>query len=162
MRMPSLKYRLIDIEPQPPFSLPSPVQVSKVPTSTKELYEVHRLAANDFVSPESLGYVNNRDAVAGFESHRFNSLNQAWQCGCSSGKWQVIRLELVGLLRNKPRVYIAKTPPRLDQIANAPHRELNQFEKNALRRLTSEQDVVYKLQPDRIQMLGALAPAPLV
>ena len=156
-RMPSLTYRLVNFELPVPLSLPSAVQVSKLPRSDKELQEVHRVAANDFVSPEGLGYVRSREEVAGFESHRFTSLNQSWHSESPTARyWQVARLELVGLLRDEPRVYTAKTLPPMDQISQAPHRELNRYEQGALPHLISEQDVVVDTHQERIQMLGAL------
>jgi hypothetical protein len=71
-------------------------------------------------------------------------------------QWQVVRLELVGLLRGDPRVYVAETLPPLDQIAEAPHRPPNEFETSALAKLASQEDVVVEQRPERIRMVGAL------
>ena len=47
----------------------------------------------------------------------------------------------------------------MDQLADVPHRELNNFESSALPRLESDEDVVIDQQPERIQMLGAIRAA---
>ena len=61
--------------------------------------------------------------------------------------WQVVRLELVSLLRySEPRVYVAATMPAMDQLATVPHRALNEFERGALPSLESRQDVVVDKQ----------------
>jgi hypothetical protein len=157
MRMPSLTYRLVDFEEPHPLTFPAPVHVTQSP-SQQEWQEVHRLAVTDYVSRERIGYVKSRDQVAGFESHRFADLRDDWKSDydCSPRYWQVARLELVGLLRETPRVYAAETLPPADQLSDAPHRPLNDFETAALQQLISQQDVVVDQQPHRIQMLGAL------
>jgi hypothetical protein len=157
-RMGSLTYRIVDFRTPPPFTLPTPVQVSKQPSSTTELYDVHLNAAGSFTSPELLGYVKNRNSVAGFLPHQIAAFNRG--CDCSVGAqpyWQIVRLELVGLLRSDdPRVYTAEALPPMDKIADTPHRELNNFESAALPKLISQEDVVIDQTAERIQMLGAL------
>jgi hypothetical protein len=157
MRMPSLEYRLVDFEKPKPLRLPAPLHVTKSP-SKQEWQEVHRLAVTDYVSRERMGYVKSRDQVAGFESHQFGELCDKWKSeyDCPPRYWQVTRLELVGLLRDEPRVYTAGILPRADQLSEAPHRPLNDFETAALQQLISQQDVVVDEQVGRIQMLGAL------
>jgi len=157
MRMPSLTYRLVDLEPATQLSLPSLIRTSGPTATTSELYDAHRIAVLDFLSPERTGYVKSRDAVAGFESHQFSLLNRRWPSESPAANyWQVVRLELVGLLRGEARVYLVETIPPMDQIAEVSHRELNEFEKSALPQLISQTDVVVDRQPERIQMLGAV------
>ncbi len=74
MRMDSISYRIVDFKPQQPLSLPAAVAVSKVPASNQELYDVHRGAAESFVSTDRIGYVKSRDAVAGFEPHQLAAI----------------------------------------------------------------------------------------
>ncbi len=157
MRMPSLTYRLVDFERPEKLSLPISLGISQSLSSKSELVSVHHVAISDFLSPDRMGYIKSRDAVAGFESHQFSTLGGSWEREFRSAKhWQVIRLELVGLLRDKPRVYVSETLPPMDKIVEAPHRQLNDFEAGALPLLISQEDVVVDQQPERIRMLGAL------
>jgi hypothetical protein len=157
MRMPSLTYRLVDFEQPEPLLLPTPIGIAQLLPSAVELDTVHRVATTDFLLADRMGYIKSRDAVAGFESHQFSRLNRSWEGNLPAAKhWQVVRLELVGLLRDKPRVYVSETLPPMDKIAEAPHRQLNDFEAGALPQLISQEDVVADQQPERIQMLGAL------
>jgi hypothetical protein len=158
MRMDSISYRIVDFQPPAPLSLPAAVAVSKVPTSNQELYDVHRGAAESFVSTDRIGYVKSRDAVAGFEPHQLAAVGGGSSCSCGAQRyWQIVRLELVGLLQSdEPRVYTAKILPPMDQIATVPHRPLNEFEFAALPKLAAQEDVVVDQKTDHIQMLGAL------
>ncbi len=108
-----------------------------------------------------MGYVIDRNSVAGFLPHRVASFDNG--CDCSVGTeryWQIVRLELVGLLRSdEPRVYTAKSLPPMDQIAATPHRPLNDFETVALPKLIAQEDVVVDQTSERIQMLGSLRAA---
>lgn len=157
MRMPSLTYRLVVVDQPEALTFPRPIGISLPLSSNTDLETVHRVAINDFLLADRMGYIKSRNAVAGFESHQFGQLSRKWEHELPAAKrWQVIRLELVGLLRDKPRVYISEALPPLDKIAVAPSRPLNDFESNALPRLTSQEDVVVDQQPERIQMLGAL------
>ena len=157
-RMPAIGMVRVDLTPAHDFKLPAPLSTDYPVAATKELQEAHDKAVEDFISPERMGYIKNRSEVVGFESHRFTSLNKRWQYGKGDARyWQVVRLELVGLLRHRqPCVYIAKTIPEMEKLASTPHRELNDFEKAALPQLQSQEDIVVEQQPDRIQMLGAL------
>ena len=157
MRMPSLTYRLVDFEQPESLLLPTPIGIAQPLPSATELNTVHSVATTDFLLAERMGYIKNRDAVAGFESHQFSHLNSSWERGLQGPKhWQVVRLELVGLLRDKPRVYVSETLPPMDKIVEVPYRQLNDFEAGALPQLISQEDIVFDQQPERIQMLGAL------
>jgi hypothetical protein len=125
---------------------------------------LHRNAIANFVDPERIGYVRDRDTVAGFESHRLSSF--ADENYVSKGRpdwlegrpdWQIVRLELVSLLRHdEPRVYVAESMPSMDELAGVPHRALNEFERGALPQLVAQQDVVIGTGAQRIAMLGAV------
>lgn len=156
-RMPSLEHRVVRFDREKPLSLPKPIDLAQSPSSGDDLFNVHRLAAADFTTPDGIGYVKSRDAVAGFEPHQIKT---SWQWDHNkpgAQYWQIVRLELVGLLRSEaPRVYTAKTLPPMDQIADTPHRALNNFESVSLPKLNSQEDIVVDQTPNRIQMLGAL------
>ena len=118
-------------------------------------------AVYNFVEPNRMAYARNRDEVSGFESHGLSTLERYDCCNVShQPDWQVTRLELVSLMRHaEPRVYVAASLPEMDKLADVPNRPLNTFEQNALTQLIAQEDVVANQQPDRIEMLGALAPA---
>jgi hypothetical protein len=161
MRMDSLRYRLALDETEFKFDLPAPITISAPKNATQSLTDTHTAAVDDFISPGRIGYARRRDEVAGFESHRFRSLNERWQYANYTAnnpqQWQVVRLELVGLLRhNEPRVYTAERLPSMDKLVDVAHRPLNNFEKTALPKLVTQEDIVINQQPNRIEMLGAL------
>ena len=119
---------------------------------------MHRTAVLGFLEPDRMGYIRSRDAVAGFESHGFSSLEKEW-AGTSkdTARWQVVRLELVSLLRHEePCVYVAESLPQMDELADVPHRPLNDFEASALPALQTDKDLVIDQRPERIAMLGSL------
>ncbi len=161
IRMDALSYRVTLYKPSRTFELPATLSFPKTKRPDQGLVDLHSGAVRDFISPEQIGYVRSRDEVAGFESHQFRSSAEGWTNNNYSPKdsplWQVVRLELVGLLRDKePRVYVAVTMPSMDQLADVPHRPLNDFEKSALEKLKTQEDVVINQQTDRILMLGAV------
>jgi hypothetical protein len=157
-RMPFVGTSIADLSPAPEFTLPTPFATYHPLAATQELREAHRTAVNDFISPQRMGYIRSRNEVAGFESHRFTGLNERWKRDYDNARyWQVVRLELVGLLRGEnPRVYVAKTIPKMEQLVNTPQRALNDFEKTALPQLRTQEDLVVNQQPSRIEMLGAV------
>lgn len=159
-RMGSIYPERVELEPQPPLKMPTPlVGVSAMPP-TDELYPVHERFMIDFGNPDRMGYVRNRGAVAGFEPHRVTADAQLRSTKNDDKYWHVVRLELVSLLRHDtPRVYTADTLPQMDQLADVPHRALNEFEAAALPQLETAEDVVIDQQPDRIQMVGAVRAA---
>ncbi|HVT28012.1 MAG TPA: hypothetical protein VHE81_08355, partial [Lacipirellulaceae bacterium] len=161
MRMDSLFFRLAEDQPEFKFKLPTPIDLAAPKPSSDELSRAHSTAVSDFISPEHMGYVKSRDAIAGFESHRIRAITDGWQnlnySSNGAPKWEVTRLELVSLLRHdEPCVYVAKTMPAMDQLADVPMRPLNKFEKSALPHLAAQEDIVVDQRPDRILMLGAL------
>lgn len=157
MRMDSPSYRVAYFEEPKPLKLPLSLGMAQPRPSNADLNKVHRAAADDFLLVDKMGYIKSRDAVAGFDAHQFNRLDREWsQSFQGAREWQVVRLELVGLLRDKPRVYVSETLPPMDKIVDVPHRPLNEFEANALPQLATQEDLVVDQDANRIQMLGAL------
>lgn len=156
-RMPSIQHLVIEWEPRSPLVMPYSVSITSA-TDGSELYGVHVAALDSFIASDRQGYVRSVDQVAGFESHGLEAMYEPGRCcNDSAPKWQVSRLELVSLLRHEePRVYIADTIPTMDQLADAPHRALNDFEKSALPQLAAQKDIVFRDQPDHVLMLGAV------
>lgn len=157
-RMPRFRPRMIQLDPLSKFALPIAIGVSSLSAAPLELSRAHRTAVDDFLTPDRIGYVRSKVEVAGFNSHELTNLGSKWaNSSQASSKWQVVRLELVSLLRHpEPRVYVAATMPAMDQLATVPHRALNDFESRALPSLVSQQDVVVDRHPNQIQMLGAV------
>jgi hypothetical protein len=175
-RMKRVEPRLQDIglPPRQVIELPLPVEGTTRPIGPELLSDVHRLAERDSFSRARIGYVRSRDEVAGFEPHGFGQLNAnlrgidshaSWIVGRApvaseetrSSHWQVARLELVSLLRHdEPRVYLSNKLPQMDQLAEVPNRELDEFEASALPQLRFDEDLVTDITGDRIKMLGSI------
>jgi hypothetical protein len=164
----------IDLPPRKAVELPLAIEGTVRQVGPELLSDVHRLAERDFLLRARIGYIRSRDEVAGFESHGFGNLNghllgidtyASWILGrpaaaveeARPSHWQVIRLELVGLLRHdEPRVYLSRELPRMDQLADASNRALDDFESGALPKIRSEENVVMDIAHDQIKMLGAI------
>jgi hypothetical protein len=156
-RMPSIQRLVIDWEPRSPLVMPYTVGIESTSDSAA-LHAVHTAALDSFIASERQGFVRSVDEVAGFESHGPEEMYHPGRCGCDSApQWQVSRLELVSLLRHQePRVYVAETMPTMDQLADVPHRPLDDFEKRSLPQLTTQKDIVFRDDTDRLLMLGAV------
>lgn len=157
-RMPRFRPGMVELEPEPPLVMPWAIELAPPNAARSGLYDVHRTVVRDFLAPDRIGYARSRTEVAGFNAHHLTELrNLRPNTSEVTTKWQVSRLELVSLLRHaEPRVYVAKTMPAMDQLAEVPHRALNEFETRALRRLRAKQDVAVKQEPAHIEMLGAV------
>ena len=132
-------------------------RVSSGPESN-HLEKLHRQGVFDFTDPDSLGYVRDRTAVYGFESHRIRSrlsLNDA--DAPATERWQISRMELVSLLKHEsPVAYVSEHLPAMEELADVPTRPLDGFESGSLPRLHTEEDVVIDSELNQIRMLGAL------
>jgi hypothetical protein len=123
----------------------------------ENLFWLHESGMADFVDLDRIGYVEDRDHVAGFVGHRFTRMPDLDVGRQSSPAWQIARLELVSLLKHKDTaVYVSKNLPQMDELRDAPIRPLNDFERAAVDRLRSDEDVVIDEMPDRIRMVGSL------
>ena len=137
--------------------------VVNVPTSD-DLTTLHGASEGSFVSSQRLGYVKDREHVAGFASHAFERLprlvdSENWLHEPTE-HWAVRRLELVSLLKHKsPRVYISEELPRLEELEEAATRDLGDFETEGLAKLRAGEDVVTRASVNRIEMLGSLRAA---
>jgi len=152
MRLPSIRTEIVQLEPRTPLRMPAGVDASP------PFQSLHQSAVRNFVDPERLGYIRSRSEISGFESHGLSSLDTSGaEKSAASPNWQVTRLELVSLLRHRePRVYVAKSMPDMDKLADVPTRPLNSFEEKSLPQLLAQTDVVTDQKPDHIQMLGSL------
>lgn len=131
--------------------------------SEESLLEFHQQGEGAFLSPQSFGFIKNRNQVAGFQSHGFSfapqlqsHIDRPWYRK-ENEVWAIRRLELVSLLKQeKPAVYVSKNLPRMDQLQSAATRPLNRFEQSGLLRLHEGEDVVTNGALNRIEMIGAL------
>src|SRR5262249_5097490 len=95
--------------------------------------------------------VKDRRHVAGFQPHQFSRVPTTEE------RWEVRRLELVGLLlHEKPVVYVTEHLPRMDEVGAAPTRSLDSFETTALERLRHGEDLLSTEADGVMRMLGAV------
>jgi len=148
------------MEPIPlPSKPPSDVATSVVEARPNEvaLQSLHETGFMEFIDPSRLGYIQDRDHVAGFESHRFMKLPSISPENRSKPEFQLVRLELVSLLKHEvPVAYVSDHLPQMDELRDAPTRPLDDFERNSLDRLRSDEDLVIDDAPNRIRMVGSL------
>lgn len=148
-----------DAQPRGPLA-----DVSRPPSVARgELFRMHERSTIDLLDVNRMGYVRDRDHVAGFQSHAFSRLPSPGGPDCSGAEpspWQVARLELVGLLSHEtPLAYVSQELPRMDELREAPTRPLNAFELASLEKLRRDEDVVIQEDDRRIQMVGSLRAA---
>jgi len=122
---------------------------------------LHRFSRNDFLAPESFGAtIETPGQVAGFVEHACHSSPTA---GLEDREaWLIERLELVSMFRFvETRIYVLANLPRMDQLSedNVPTRPLDEFERSALARLQTQEDLVISRQAGRYRMLGSLRAA---
>jgi hypothetical protein len=117
----------------------------------------HDSGLTEFLAPNRMGYIEDREHVVDFQSHQFGQAPQFPEKESHTDEWRVVRLELVSLLKHEtPVAYVSKNLPRMDELADAPTRPLNEMERTALPQLRRERDVVIEHWPNTIQMLGSI------
>jgi hypothetical protein len=116
-----------------------------------ELESMYRDHFVDFTLPQGFGYFLDRQHVAGFVPHRLRKpLSLA-------GRWNVERLELVGLVvHEKPVVYVSELLPRMDILRDAAVRPPDSFETAGLANLKDGQTLFLREHGKRIRLLGAI------
>jgi hypothetical protein len=131
--------------------------VDPQPQPTKlELLSLHASGLEDFLDPDRMGYIKDREQVAGFTSHAFQSIPEI-DPNESDVQWQVTRLELVSLLKHDvPMVYVSEHLPQMDELEDASTRPLDNFEAKALQQLRRSEDLVVQSDVNRIRLLGSL------
>jgi hypothetical protein len=142
------------LQPSPSGYLPSPTgEVAPDPRvwEGEPLYRMHRDAIADFAYPEGFGFAKDRRHVAGFKGHQFSRVPEPQE------RWEVQRVELVGLLLHKePAAYVTEHLPRMDELVEAPTRPLDRFEASALERLRRGEDLLCTETSVGMRMLGAI------
>jgi hypothetical protein len=178
VRMLSVRAERVELPAQPPIPLPLPPddyvpdQESSIPLANEnpphrgqpdgtELLAMHASGLEDLFDAERMGYIRDRDHVAGFVSHRFTNMpDLAAHKDQPQSSWKVARLELVSLLKHEhPMAYVSKNLPQMDKLGEIPTRALNDFERRSIDRLVSDEDLVTEEAHDRIRMIGSLRAA---
>jgi hypothetical protein len=172
IRMMRLHRRYLELPPDEQAPVPQP-QPAEAPSEFDErwtsletipipgvdqdkLLTLHDVGLSDFLDPERMGYVQDREHVAGFDSHRFKQLPELY-ASAGSNRWEVQRLELIGLLsHDRPVAYVTEHLPDLEEMGEAAVRELDEFEHDALKQLQTERDIVTAEHGSSIRMLGAV------
>lgn len=117
----------------------------------------HDAARRDFLDPDAFGYILDRDSVAGFVPHTFSKDAPKLYAPESHRRWLTVRVELVSMLKHdRPMVYISDRLPNMAELRDAPVRELDAFERQALEGLLQGEDLVTDVQPDRARAVGSL------
>jgi len=119
--------------------------------------QLHQEGVRQFLDRNWMGYVRDRDHVAGFVSHGFYQPKWHTPALAASLSWEIVQLELVSLLKHEtPMAYVSKHLPRMDELAKAETRPLDGFEQAALAQLRTEEDLVTDEGDNHIRMLGAI------
>jgi hypothetical protein len=120
-------------------------------TRDAKLLGAHEYNTFDFLNAGEFGYARDREHVAGFRPHQFRRAPDVPE------RWQVRRLELVGLLKyDEPVVYLSSYFPRMDELSRAPTRPLDGFETEALEMLRRGEDLTVRESPRHLRMLGSI------
>ena len=123
----------------------------------KELNEFHFWGVFDFVDPIGWGWIPEKQKVAGFIPHAFH-LNQP-DTHHGSQELRLKLLQLVTIDRfDEPRAFVLDHLPRMDEISGetVPTRELSEFEKQAIDRLRTNEDIVIDDSGDPVRMVGSI------
>lgn len=177
-RMRSMRLHDIELPDSQPVPLPSPPPLDYEPTRADrplplaadvpfdpmtppqdKLLALHDAGLRDFLDDGRMGYVADRDHVAGFQSHGFMGV-PALPTEGAARDWRIVRLELVSLLKHPaPVAYLSRHLPQMDQLDELPTRALDRFEQQAIDRLRSDEDVVIDEGVNRIRMVGSIRAA---
>jgi hypothetical protein len=127
--------------------------LSLPPSGSIDLYydNIHQSSLLDFLNPAGFGYFRDRAHVAGFQAHQFSEQPKG------SESWKLETLDLVGLLlHQQPVVYITDKLPRMDELRDAPIRDLDPFEEQGLAALRQGEDLFARKSPEGFRLLGAI------
>jgi hypothetical protein len=125
-------------------------------TTKDSFHQLHRRSLLDFLDPVNYGYVRDRDQVAGFRAHRFESPPVLGGIETPE-RWQIRRLDLVSLLKHpQPMAYVTDNLPNMDELRKVPVRPLDDIETAMLVQVQAGDDLQLRMTADRIRMLGAI------
>src|SRR5262245_49652008 len=141
--------------------------------SRDSLHAFHLQDLQLFAGAWGLGWVKDRDHVAGFVAHGFGFMPELMHPefhivppappgrveprDSHPARWKIGRLELVSLLKfDEPAVYVSENLPRMKDLANVKTRPLTDFETQALASLEAGEDLVLAPSTNDIFMVGAV------
>jgi hypothetical protein len=125
---------------------PDPARTGNTPER-----ETHRGNILVFLDPWYLGYVRDRQHVAGFRSHAFH------KDPTEPKGWTLQRLELVGILKfAKPVVYQTQRFPSMEEAADVPTRPLDAFESESLTALLRGENLVARESSKQLRLFGSI------
>src|SRR6185437_1648341 len=83
-----------------------------------------------------------------------------WTRGTRTGNWLTVRVELVSMLKHdRPMVYVSEYLPNMNELREAPVRDLDPFERQALTALLAGDDLAADHDAGRVRALGSLRAA---
>ncbi len=116
-----------------------------------DLLKMHEGGALDFLHPKGFGYVKDRRHVAGFQPHQFSQVPEPKE------RWKLERLDLVSLLlHEEPVAYVSARLPKMDELREAPTRQLDEIEVAGLKALREGEDLFVRPTEGGVRMLGSL------
>ncbi|WP_088259359.1 hypothetical protein [Fimbriiglobus ruber] len=140
---------------QSPEVIPaSPARGQSPEVIPADLDELHFWGVVDFVHSGGFGYIRDRGHVAGFEPHGMSRIPDPSRLG-----WTVGTVELIGLLRETPVVYVSPNLPRMSELRAAPTRPLDPFETNGVAALIAGKDIVTEPTESGARMVGSIRAA---
>lgn len=151
----------IENEPIPAIPLPaqrdpstgdwSDNHMAKQPSMDEPLTSIHLFSVMDFANPRGYGYVKNRREVAGFRSRYFQDKP------ADPPRMILNTLDLVGLLMHEaPVAYVSEHLPKMDELRDAPTRELDAFEQLGLKEIQQGEDLYARESDATLRLLGAI------
>lgn len=119
---------------------------------------LHDEARRDFLDPGGFGYFRDLDHVAGFVPHGFlDGVPDLWTRESRTQRWLTVRVELVSMLKHdRPMVYVSEYLPNMNELREAPVRDLDPFERQALTALLAGDDIASEHDAGRVRALGSL------
>lgn len=153
-----LQYELPDLgDKLTTASATTPGTASHFPPANDSLRLMHLRSTVDFVNKKGFGYFIDREHVRGFQPHGLREVPKVEEPASKQHRWLIKRVELVSLImHDEPVVYVSKNLPRMQELRGASTRPLTAFEKGALERLGTGDDLKVSSSPNHIQLVGAI------
>jgi hypothetical protein len=145
----------LNVEPVPTAEIPQKsVANFKVKPGKNRLFDLHLASVVDFSNAMGLGLREN-DRILAFQEHGFRKSPVAVQHEEES--YRVSRLDLVSLLKhNRPLAYVSEMLPNMEELKDAPTRELDYLEARGISDLREGKELVLLEEPGRLRFVGAI------
>jgi hypothetical protein len=127
-------------------------EIGKELTFPEKMDSMHADACIDFINPRLNWLFKDIHHVAGFQSHGLSKVPEP------GDRFKLQTVDLVGLVVHpKPVAYVSDKLPAMDELREAPLRDLNAFESAGLKALQDGNEIFVREMPDRsLRMLGAI------